>query len=151
MADQSPILRFHGKYTRVDPYVFTCTPTLAPRQRRINRRQPKQGRGLNRNSKRPMPQSTRRSISLPEYFLAWRFAAMSRGMGWGAGGAVRRWDSASVRQGEGLVIRDHASEQAPDLLQLGGERTAGCAVYVIARRGGHQPMTSLLQLPVRIR
>src|ERR1035438_3952928 len=101
MADQSPTLRFQGKYTRVDPYVFTWAPTLAPRQRRINRRQPKQGRGLNRNSKRPMPQSTRRSISLPEYFLAWRFAAMSRGMGWGAvgrwgGASVTRWDGASV-------------------------------------------------------
>src|ERR1035438_9841808 len=77
MADQSPILRFHGKYTRVDPYVFTWAPTLAPKQRRINRRQPKQGRGLNRNSKQPKLQSTRRIISQLEYLAALRLEQMS--------------------------------------------------------------------------
>src|ERR1035438_8036565 len=106
MAVQSPTLKFQGKYTRVDPYVFTCTPTLAPKQRRINRRQPKQGRGLNRNSKPPKLQSTRRSISLPEYFLAWRFAAMSRGMGWGA---VGRWGGVSVSQYFGANAPKHRS------------------------------------------
>src|SRR6266478_8434891 len=60
-----------------DGYTCTLRPILAPKQRSRNRLQPKQGLGLNRKSGCANVHSTRRIISLDEYFLARRFCSTS--------------------------------------------------------------------------